>query len=729
MKFVLVAALTVTLSIAAYAQEFRGTISGTVTDPAGALVANAKITAVETSTNSKAQTVSDSRGEYALPFLAPGKYDLTVELAGFRQAVQSGIQLGSGEHPVIDVHMVVGDVSQTLQVTEEAPMVNAENASTGQSITTREVEELPLDGRTPMMLAQLSMGVISTSQPSLVHPFDSAGPAAISIGGLPSQTSELLLDGSPDATWDLRLAYSPPQDAVQEVRVKAFDNDAAYGHTGSGTANMILKTGTNQLHGTLWEFNQPDNISANTYFNDKSGVPTPVTHLNEYGLTAGGPVFIPKVYDGRNKLFWFFGWESFIDSQPNTTLLTVPTGPERMGDFSALLAAGSQYQLYNPYSATQSGSTVTRAPFTGNVIPPTMINSIGAAYMQYYPQPNVTSGVGPTGVNNYISNATTNDNFINFLGRTDYNISDRNRMFFDIRYTDYSQVKNDYFSNISNGSILVRQNWGSTVDEVYTINPRTVLDIRANYTRMNEAHEVPSQGFNPTSLGFPSYFGGSSNYLDLPIVALTTYQPLGANSSNQLPSQSIQLFGDVVTIRGNHTLKIGGDVRQYRLNAIQFGNSTGTFTFGNTYDRASSSASSTVAQGQDLASLLLGLPTSGSYDINTYSSLYSYYFAGFIQDDWRVTHTLTVNLGVRFDAETPYTEKYGRTVNGFNTTSANPLSAAAIAAYAAHPISQIPVADFTVNGGLTFASPSNGGAYNVHTPPASPRVGLAWSPR
>jgi hypothetical protein len=728
MKSVLVAALIVTLSITVNAQEFRGTISGTVSDPAGAVIVNAKVTAVETSTNTKVQTVSDSSGQYALPFLAPGRYELTVESSGFRQAVQSGIQLGSGDHPVIDVKLAVGDTSQKVLVTDEAPMVNTENASTGQSITSAQVEELPLDGRTPMMLAQLSMGVISTTQPSLVHPFDSAAPAALSIGGLPSQTSELLMDGSPDATWDLRLAYSPMQDAVQQVIVKAFDNDAAYGHTGSGTANMILKTGTNQFHGTLWEFNQPDNLSANTYFNNKSGVPTPVTHLNEYGLTASGPVFIPKVYDGRNKLFWYFGWENFIDSQPNTTLLTVPTAAERTGDFSALLPAGSQYQLYNPYTATQSGSTVTRAPFAGNVIPPSLISPIAAAYMQYYPQPNVTSGVGPTGVNNYISNATTNDNFVNFLGRTDYNMSDRSRLLFDTRYTNYSQVKNDYFSNISNGSILIRQNWGATLDEVYTITPRTVLDIRANFTRMNEGHGVPSQGLNPTTLGFPSYFAGSSNYSDLPVIALTTYQPLGANSANLLPSQSGQLFGDVVTVRGNHTLKLGVDLRQYRLNVIQYGNSTGTFTFGNTYDRASSSASSTVAQGQDLASFLLGLPTSGSYDINTYSSLYSYYFAGFVQDDWRVTHTLTVNLGLRFDSETPYTEKYGRTVNGFNTSTPNPLAAAAIAAYAKSPTSLLPAAEFNVNGGLTFASPSNGGEYQVHTPAVSPRVGVAWSP-
>jgi len=255
-----------------------------------------------------------------------------------------------------------------------------------------------------------------------------------------------------------------------------------------------------------------------------------------------------------------------------------------------------------------------------------------------------------------------------------------------------------------------------------------VLDSRFNFTRMNEGHGLPSAGFNPTTLGFPSYIAGNSNYAQLPVLALTTYQALGASSANQLPSQSLQWFGDVVTVRGNHTLKIGADIRQYRLNVIQFGNSTGNFSFGNTYVRASSSASSTVVQGQDLASLLLGLPTAGTYDINTYSSLYSYYFAGFVQDDWRVSKTLTVNLGLRFDTETPYTEKYGRTVNGFDTTDANPLSAAARAAYAKNPIAQIAAANFNVNGGLTFASPGNGGAYQTTSHPFSPRVGIAWSP-
>jgi hypothetical protein len=728
MKISQVAILTVVICGGALCQEFRSTISGAVTDPTGAAVPNAPVVAIETRTNTKTQTTSDSSGQYAIPFLAPGRYDLIVTVAGFKEYFRKDIQLTSGEHPVLDIQLSVGDTSQAVEVTAETPLINTENASTGQSITTKQVEDLPLNGRTPLMLAQLSIGVISTTQPSLVHPFDAGAPSALSIGGLPSQTTELLLDGSPDATWDLRLAYSPPQDAVQEVRVKAFDTDAAYGHTGSGTANVVLKTGTNALHGSLWEFNQPNNLGANTFFNDKNGAPTPVTHLNQYGATAGGPVIIPKLFNGRDKLFWFFGWESMVDSQPNSTLLTVPTAEERVGNFSALLAAGSQFQLFDPTTAVLNGSVVTRKPFLNNVIPTKRLNPIALAYLNFYPLPNVTQGVGPTGVNNYLSNATTNDDFINYLGRLDYNMSDRSRLFFDVRRTDYTQGKNNFFNNVAEGSLLFRDNWGVTLDEVYTLSPRTVLDIRGNFTRLNEGHSQPGTGFDPTTLGFPASFASQANYLQLPVIALTTFQSLGANGSNLLPSQSFQLFGDVVTVKGSHTLKVGADARQYRLNVIQFGNSTGNFSFGNTYVRASSSASSTVAQGQDLASFLLGLPTAGSFDINTSSSLYSYYFAGFVQDDWRVTRSLTLNLGLRFDHETPYSEKYGRTVNGFDAASTNPLAAAAIAAYNLKPVAQIPVGSFLVPGGLTFAGSNDRAAYRIKSHPVSPRFGFAWSP-
>jgi len=721
-RLVLFICVAILATSAASAQEFRGTLSGAVSDPAGGVVPNAKVIVTEVTTGTKSQTVTDSAGQYTIPFMLPGDYDISVQSQGFKETVRKSIHVGSGDHPVIDVALEVGNTTQTVEVTGAAPLINSENASVGQSITTKEVEDLPLNGRTPLVLASLATGVLATGQPSLIHPFDSGAAAGWSIGGLPSQTNEILIDGSPDATWDGRLAYSPPTDAVQEVRVKAFDTDASFGHTSGGTMSQILKTGTNSLHGSAWEFNQPNTLVANNYFNNKAGLGNPVTHYNQYGVTAGGPMVLPKLFNGRNKLFWFFAWEGLKDAQPNTTFLSVPTDKERSGDFSGLA------QLYDPYSAVQSGSTITRTAYANNLIPPTRINPVGAAYMKFMPSPNLPGQAG--GFNNFGSTAGTPDNYNNELGRLDYNMTSRDRMFFDIRRTDYQQSKNNYFGNLSTGSLLTRANWGSSLDNVYTINATNVIDVRLNLTRMDEAHPSPSAGFDPTSLGFPAYMAANSPYVQLPNIAFasaTGFTTLGTNSANKLPSQSVQLFGTWSTIRGNHSLKLGGDWRQYILNTISFGNSAGSLSFSaNSWVKASSSASSTVVQGQDLAELLLGLPTSGTYDLNTSASYFEHYGAVFAQDDWRVKKNLTLNLGVRFDYDAPYHEKYGRTVNGFDMTAQSPLAAAASAAYNKSPIPQIPAGSFTVPGGLTF--PSDGSVYQQTSHLVSPRLGFAWSP-
>jgi hypothetical protein len=729
MRFSYVAALVLVSSTALFSQEFRATISGAVTDPAGAAVAGVKVTATETRTGTKTQTVSDSAGQYVIPFLAPGQYEIAAQASGFREFIRRDLTVASSEHPVIDIRLQVGDTSTTVDVSASAPLVDTANASMGQSITTKQVEDLPLNGRTPMMLAQLAVGVIATGNPTLVHPFDNAGAAAWSIGGSPAQTSELLIDGSPDATWDQRLAYSPPQDAVQEVAVKAFDTDAAYGHTNAGTANQILKTGTNTFHGSAYEFTQASALDANNFFNNRSGIPIALTHFNQYGLTAGAPVFLPKVYNGKNKLFWFFAWENLSDAQPTTDFTTVPTAAERQGNFSAL-----NYQLYDPYTGVLgSNNVVTRQALTGNIVPQNYLNPIALAYLKYYPQPNITP-LGANGFDNYANTNTSNDSYDNELGRIDYNMSEKSRMFFDIRHNYRNQAKNNYFGNAATGTNVLRENWGGTLDEVYMLNPSTVFDVRANFTRMNETHFEPSMGFDPTQLGFPSYIAANSQYGVMPSIGFgscgsqTSFQCLGDNTATKNPSQSWQLFGDVVKIQGNHTLKIGTDLRQYRLNNISYGNSAGGYTFGNGWVRAASNSSSTLSVGQDFASFLMGLPTAGQFDINAYGSFYSYYYSGFVQDDWRVKPTFTLNLGIRFDHDAPYSEKYGRTVDGFAFTAQNPVGAVAVAAYNKNPIAQIPAGSFAVPGGLTFATPGDNSVYQNTSHLVSPRIGFSWSP-
>jgi len=202
----------------------------------------------------------------------------------------------------------------------------------GEVISTEDVEEIAMNGRTPMMLSRLAMGVIGTNEPGPVRPFDNGTVAGFSVSGAPTQSNELLVNGVPNGTWDKRLAYSPPQDAVQQVSVHAFESDAAYGHTGGGVANQVTKGGTNNIHGSLYEFNQVSRLDANLFFSNKLGVALPVTNYNQYGATIGGPVWIPRIFNGRNKLFWFFAAEKLHDSDPansvvegGSTVTTVPT--------------------------------------------------------------------------------------------------------------------------------------------------------------------------------------------------------------------------------------------------------------------------------------------------------------------------------------------------------------------------------------------------------------------
>jgi hypothetical protein len=724
-------ALTVSVCLA---QEFRASISGAVTDATGAAIAGAKITVTEVNTATKVETTSDAAGHYNAPFLLPGDYDVSVKVEGFREFIRKGLDVGAGETPVVDVRLEVGTAQQAVEVTGTVPLINSENASIGSTITTKEIEDLPSNGGTPMMLAQFAMGVTPMSQPSQVLPFASGGAASWSIAGSANQTNELLVDGVPNGTWDGRQAYSPPQDAVQEVRVKAFDSDASYGHTGGGTANQVLKSGNNRVQGVAAWKNQPNNLTANDFFRNKSGLPAQVTHFNQYSVVAGGPVYVPKVVDGRNKVFWFFAFEGVKDSQPATTFLTVPTAAERTGDFSELLRVKSPTILYDPYTAVQNGTTITRTAYAGNKIPTNQLSPIALKYLNFLPAPNVTNGARDDGYNNFGTSAPSADGYTNELGRIDYNISQKHRTYFNIRHTDYYQSKNNYFGNISTGSNLSRNNWGSTLDHVYMVNASNVVNVRVNYTRMFEDHSSPSAGFDPASFGFPTYLAGNSQYTQLPTLtfatAQTNYTTLGfGTGANVLPSQSFQLFGSWNMIRGTHNLKIGGDARQYRLNYRAFGNSAGTFSFnGNNWVRQSSTASSTVAMGQDFAEFLLGLPVSGSYDQNSSAMYYAYYASAFVHDDWRVARNFTVNIGLRFDHDFPYHEKYGRVTNGFAFDTPSPLAAAAQAAYAKSPNASLPVSAFNVRGGLTFASPQDSAIYENTSHLLSPRIGFAWTP-
>jgi hypothetical protein len=743
----------------ANAQEFRGTISGTVVDPAGAVVPGARVVVQEVHTGTIDRTVSDNDGQYVVPFLLPGEYSITATKQGFETLTRSGITLESQAHPIVNLSMTVGSIGETITVSGDAPLVDQANASVGQVITTRSVEDLPLNGRTPAVLTELSVGVITTSAPGITHPFDNNAANSWSIGGTPNQVSEVLLDGSPDLTLLGALAYSPSEDSVQEISVRPFDTDASFGHTIGGVINQVTKSGTNGLHGSVYEFGQISDLDANLYFNDRATpvTPTPVTHFNQYGLTVGGPVLIPKVFNGRDKLFFFFAYEGLKDSTPASQITTVPTAAERTGDFSQVLAGGCSSagytvnpssglatcnsngaadpnQIYNPFSAALVGGKVVRTPIPNNQLATLgPLNPVALAYMNLYPQPNDTSDATSSGQDNYLSNAPSVDTYNNEFGRLDYNLGDRNHVFFDFRHNHRTQVKNNYFGNGTVGTTLLRENFGTTLDDIYTLNSTTVFDVRANWTYFDEVHGTPAQVYSPGTVGLPGSLASGSQEVQLPMInfgtcgSFTSYQCLGDTSSALDPTTSYQIFSDVVKVLGRHTVKIGFDGRRYQLRVQNFGDSSGSFTFATNFVTSGTSGSAQKFGG-DLASFLLGLPTSGEYDLNARADYRQYYIGSFVQDDWRVSNQLTLNMGVRLDIDTPYHEKFGRTVSGFNPAAVTTVSAAAAQAYAAHPNDTVAIVGLNTLGGLTYPSASGGAPYQTNSGFLSPRIGFSYSP-
>ena len=736
------------------AQEFRGTFSGTVTDASGAAVPKAKIIATETGTGSRTAVVSETSGAYTIPFLPPGQYDISAEAPGFKQYLRHGLKLSAGDSPVVDIRLELGATSESVTITADVPILESSNATVGQVLSTKEIDSLPVNGRVPMMLGNLAFGVISTYEPGPVRPFDNSAPNEISIGGAPSSRNEVLLDGAPNAGQTNQMAYSPVQDAVTEVRVNLFDMDAAYGHTMGGTVNVITKSGGNSLHGAAWIYNQTSAVDANSFFNNSSGKPRPPYHQNQYGGMANGPVFIPKVFNGRNKLFWLFAYEGMRDSDPANSPLetgspenfaTVPTAGERTGDFSALLKLGATYTIYDPASGALSGNAVSRTAFANNTIPTSRLNPISVNLLKYFPLPNAP-GLS-NGTQNYGINAVDSDGYDNEMGRMDVNFGSNNRLSFNAHHNYRAQNKNNFFGNPATGNYLFRINQGAALDDVYTVSPTMFVDVRASWARYIENHSSPADGIDPASLGFPSSLDAQSKFLMLPYITFNTntstssfgapgvsagarpdFEPLGYNGDSTNFNDIFQFFADAVKIHGSHTFKMGVDAREYRWSGYTYGNPSGTYGFNADWTNNPAVSNTAAPLGQEFASFLLGLPAGGSIDANTQSTVSAKYLGLFFNDDWKLKSNLTVNMGIRWEHDFPEYEKYNRSLDGFNPTATNSISSAAATAYAAIPNALLPASQFHALGGPTFAGSNGSQIYNNGSKIFSPRGGFAWSP-
>ena len=772
--FLVLAGVLAVLPSALMAQVSSATITGAVKDPAGGVLPHVKVTATEQATGVVTTAITNDTGEYTLPLLKQGTYNITVDVTGFEKYIQKGLSLDVGDHPTVDIALSVGNSNQTVTVTADAPLLGTEDANVGQVVTRQIVDTLPLSGRTPMSFVQYTEGVVATANPVGTRPFDNSAVAAFSVGGLPNKNAEILLDGSPDNASDNAPAYELPMDATQEVTIKVFESDATYGHSGGAVANQVTKSGQNRFHGSLSEYHQDNDLDANGFFYKRQGLKPTVTRQNQFGGTIGGPVIIPKVFNGHDKLFFFFAYEGFYDSSANQINTTVPTDPERKGDFSALLAPGnngyyrqdtecpgvlSPYyqtnQLYDPATGVldsaclAKGYTVyDRQPFANNILTTGSLplSPVALQILKYFPEP--TNPNAYLGYLNYTGAYNSGDRYNNELGRIDL-ILPHQRLYLTGRHNQRVQYLNQQFGNANPalGDFLYRLNYGGSVGDIITISPTLISEVRLNYTRYSQPSYTAGDGFNPSSVGLPNL---PSAHFIFPRINFNDYgyqngtqQSLGVTtqSPGTAPFDSDDVFLDFVKTKGLHTIKFGADFRKFQKGNFTFGNAGGSYNFDNGY---TSPFGGDTYQGyqQDFAAFMLGLvsnwqsgvlsnanaPASASYDFNAHSIGNQTYLGLFVQDDWRATPHLTLNVGLRMDKDFSPNEREGTANSGFDPTDTNPYSAAATAAYAANPNSTLPVANFKVLGGLTFNSPSHTIYSTFPSVMFSPRFGLSYTP-
>ncbi len=731
------------LSLAALAQDFRGAISGRITEGSGAAVTNANVAITNTATNVNQATTTNESGDFNAPYLIPGKYRVTVESTGFKKSVRDNIEVRVGDRLQLDVQLEVGAVSETVNITTDAPLLETTSASAGQVIDQRRISELPLSDGNPFVLSRLAPGIAYTGDLRFSRPFDNGGTSAIVADGAPGR-NEFTLDGTPNMAsggGGGRVAFVPPADAVQEFKVETAAYDGQTAHTAGATVNVTLKNGTNKLHGTIYEFLRNDKLSANTFFLNRTNLAAnpardadrdgkadrdPLRY-NRYGFTVGGPVWIPKVYNGKDKSFFFFAFEGLKDVFPEPGLYTVPTQAQREGNFSALLPS---IVIYDPRTARADGARVRRDPFPGNIIPTNRLSPIALNYLKYYPLPNQPGDA--QGRNNYISGNPRTDNFHSESYRFDHTLTEKQRFFFRYSHNNRVEARGNWTKEVNGikptGGFLYRINDGGTFDHVYNFSSSVVLNSRVGFSRFNEPTIRQHEGaIDPASLGFASSVSalfGPEKYL--PRFEIGNYsvlgEPIGGSNNHNIYS----LQSTLTKIAGKHSLRLGYDFRSYRENAFGAGHAAGRYDFGTNFTRGPLDNSAAAGIGQELASFLLGQTTGGTIDRNTSRSNQALYNGVFVHDDWKLARKLTLNLGLRYEYEGATNERFNRNVAGFDRTSASPIEAAARTAYAAAPIPEIAANAFNVKGGLLFVSDSQRSFWDADKNNIQPRVGFAY---
>ena len=671
----------------AFGQNATGTIDGRVLDTTGSVVPSATVTIQNQATNVKQSTPTNSDGRFYARYLLPGTYNVTVEKAGFDKYVQNGIQLDVAQTISLDVSMRVGNVSTTVEVTANSAQLATESSTVVGTVGGKAILDLPLGGnRNPLSLATLVPGVVPAGN----------GSSTPWISGGRNDYNDVTIDGTSvivpeNNVSHLQIGYTPLEDSVAEFAVVTNALEPEYGRTGGGTINIATKSGTNDYHLDLFEFFRNDVLNANTWQNNRNGVARGPVRYNQFGGTFGGPVWIPKVYKGKDRTFFFVSEQSVRTPSARAPQTSVPLPSRETGDFSNdVNGNGQPVTIYNPYNISAGGSACpssqsncfVRAPFPGNVIPSSLINPTAAGLLKYFPLPNTVATNAFLQQNNWTRQGVANSPVDQLDARIDHNFSEKLRMFArgsnaTSSYSDFNGFGNVGTSQGSGPSYGYSRN--ITANAVYALNPTTILNFNYGFARDVSIHTPFSQGTCPSALGFPSAIDSVVMNCEFPQISISGNNAgynLGQASYTSLNDRPYShIFrGDVTKIVGKHTFKMGATWEKLFVNFTQLGSPDGQYSFTNGFTQQIVNGSNSTTQGDGLATFLLGLPNNNGGDLQfTYSTATASTYSGaYFQDDWKVTAKLTLNLGVRYDVDTPRTERYNR-LSYFNLNAPSPL--------------------------------------------------------
>ncbi len=680
------ASLFFALSVAAVAQEVRASISGNITDPTGAPVPAANITVTNIAKNTSVITTSNDVGLYNTPMLEPGAYTLSVTRDGFRRVVRENIVLQTLDKARLDIQLQVGAVADSITVDASVSPLQTETANRDTALANQLIANLPTQGRNPFQIAWAAPGVFKTGGWRYLRSFDIGGTTGFSVNGGRSGENEVLMDGMSNVRSSRTVMNVPTMESVQEFKVLQNTYDAQYGRTGGGIVTIVTKSGSNQFHGNLFEYFQNDKLNANQTELNAAGTPKPPNNINAYGFFLSGPVLVPKVFDGRNKLFWTLAYEAMRQRSADPAVATVPLMEWRNGDFSTLRNAQNlPVLIYDPLTTVADGS---RQPFPANRLPANRINPVAAAALKFLPAP-TSQGVGPAFVQNFPFPSRWIGDLDQWSGRLDFQVNSKNNTNFRYGQNPFSEyrglvfVKDPSEANPAEptGNAPLRRN-GRTIGLNWnsTLNPTTTFDLRLGLNRWEESSGNSfGTGYDPRQLGFDSNLVSQFTRLAFPRFDFqnNAYQSIGPGTLLSAGTNDVYTlqpnFNKVV---GRHFLKFGVEMRRYNDNSQSPGLASGRYEFGKNWTQAISNRADATS-GNELATMLLGYPTSGFVDRNIDPAYVHFFYAGFFQDDFKVTNRLTLNLGLRWDYESPATERYDRMVQSLDFNAASPIAAQA----------------------------------------------------